>query len=54
MNLLLQTWNDIVAAHLEATRGLSSTLSSGRFAQGISQTVIRERQRSATGDRGLF
>ena len=54
MNLPLQTSNDIVAAHLEATRDLGSALSSGRFAQGIAQTVIRERQRSTTGNRGLF
>jgi hypothetical protein len=33
MDLLLRTSNDIVTAHLEATRGLGSTLPSGRFAQ---------------------
>jgi hypothetical protein len=54
MNSLLQTSNDTAAANLEATRGLGSALSSGRFAQGMTQTLIRERNRSATGNRGLI
>jgi hypothetical protein len=52
MNLLLQTSNDIAAAHLQATQGLGSALGSRNFT-GQQITTIQETLRATTGNRGL-